>query len=195
MATLRFNGSQEIGEPVSWVLGVLVSLFSIIKIYNIFNINAYISGSSIGLIVGLILHELAHRDVSRRNGMHAEFIAYKPGLLLTALSGLIPNIILITPGYVRTTVYAYRPGLEKAITRSIAAGPITNILLSLLGYIAAHASTSSGIHIFLVDFASINAWVAFFNLLPIPPLDGSKLFRYNKVLWGALIAISLILLL
>ncbi|MEB3844957.1 MAG: M50 family metallopeptidase [Desulfurococcales archaeon] len=195
MAVLRFNGSQEIGEPVSWVLGVLVSLFSIIKIYNIFNINAYISGSSIGLIVGLVLHELAHRYVSRRNGLYAEFVAYKPGLLLTALSGFIPNIILITPGYVKTTIYSYVPGLEKAITRSVAAGPATNLILSLLGYLAAHVAGSTETHIFLADFASINAWVAFFNLLPIPPLDGSKLFRYNKMLWGALIILSLILLL
>ncbi|MEM3983774.1 MAG: hypothetical protein QW630_04545 [Sulfolobales archaeon] len=29
----------------------------------------------------------------------------------------------------------------------------------------------------------INAWIAFFNLLPLPPLDGSKIFRRSLIEW------------
>jgi Zn-dependent protease len=31
----------------------------------------------------------------------------------------------------------------------------------------------------------INLWIAFFNLLPIGPLDGRKIIEWNPIIWGA----------
>jgi Zn-dependent protease len=44
-------------------------------------------------------------------------------------------------------------------------------------------------------FAYINAWLALFNLLPIPPLDGSKMIRTNPALWLPVIAVAALLVL
>jgi Zn-dependent protease len=34
----------------------------------------------------------------------------------------------------------------------------------------------------------VNLWLAAFNLIPVPPLDGSKVFAWSKLIW-AIIAI------
>jgi Zn-dependent protease len=39
--------------------------------------------------------------------------------------------------------------------------------------------------------AMINLQLAFFNLIPFPPLDGSKIVRWNPALWGGLVAAAI----
>ena len=43
-----------------------------------------------------------------------------------------------------------------------------------------------------VSAAMINFFLALFNLLPIPPLDGSKVFTWNIPIWVVTIAIAAI---
>ena len=40
----------------------------------------------------------------------------------------------------------------------------------------------------------VNAMLAFFNMLPVGPLDGRKILRWNAVVFVALIAVSLLVL-
>jgi Zn-dependent protease len=40
----------------------------------------------------------------------------------------------------------------------------------------------------------VNAMLAFFNMLPVGPLDGKKIMRWNPVIFGVVIAVSLCLL-
>jgi Zn-dependent protease len=35
--------------------------------------------------------------------------------------------------------------------------------------------------------AFVNLFLGFFNLLPFPPLDGSRIFSINKPLWVAML--------
>ncbi len=184
---------REIGEPWSWVLGIIASVIAIVKIYNLFDLRVYVSGTFIGIITGFVLHELAHRNIAKKYGLKTEFTAYTPGLLLTVLSGFLPNIILLVPGYVKTVVYKYTPNLERIFFYSVAAGPATNIALALVARIASLAMPHAGVQAFLIDFSTINGWIAFFNLLPIPPLDGSKMFSLNKPVWIAMILLAFFL--
>jgi Zn-dependent protease len=39
----------------------------------------------------------------------------------------------------------------------------------------------------------INVFIALFNLLPFPPLDGSKVIEWDKKLWGLLILTTALL--
>lgn len=59
------------------------------------------------------------------------------------------------------------------------AGPLSNIVLALLmmlilGFVLPFVSTSSLIVLLLERIASISIFLGVFNLVPIPPLDGSK---------------------
>jgi Zn-dependent protease len=61
------------------------------------------------------------------------------------------------------------------------AGPVANILLALVSGILfritvmgpAMADAFGPLQLVLLSIASINLYLAFFNLIPIPPLDGS----------------------
>jgi len=61
------------------------------------------------------------------------------------------------------------------------AGPVSNILLALLTGgilrlmdIFMHSSINPQFHGFCIQLISINLGLSFFNLIPVPPLDGSK---------------------
>jgi Zn-dependent protease len=57
------------------------------------------------------------------------------------------------------------------------AGPFTNLLLAVLGAAVAHLTLGSAVWLtnFLVLFVQVNVGFFVFNMLPIPPLDGSRL--------------------
>ncbi len=40
--------------------------------------------------------------------------------------------------------------------------------------------------------AQLNAFLAVFNLLPIPPLDGSKIMPWNLTLWISVFAVAVV---
>lgn len=45
------------------------------------------------------------------------------------------------------------------------------------------------VFVFLM-LANLNAFLAFFNLLPIPPLDGSKILAWNAPVYIAAMAVA-----
>ncbi len=79
-----------------------------------------------------------------------------------------------------------------------AAGPTTNILISLVSLSAFRALSSfygySIVNTFLLTVAYVNAYLALFNMLPIPPLDGSKVLGWSMKNWAYLFIASVILL-
>lgn len=61
------------------------------------------------------------------------------------------------------------------------AGPASNILLALIGMIAMRMAIfvgSEDAQLLLLLFIRVNLGLCFFNLLPIPPLDGSYVLKY-----------------
>ncbi len=186
----------EIREPASWLLGVAAAVVSVAKVWNLHRIEV-LAPILAAVLVGFVSHELAHRTVARRYGLYAEFIAYTPSLAITFLSGFIPGLVILAPGYVAvyTGYYSYHPRVRDAYARSVAAGPATNIAISLASLALLElARPGPRAAVYLAYMADINAWMALFNLLPVPPLDGSKIFRWNTMLWAIMMAASIALM-
>jgi Zn-dependent protease len=178
------------GEPWSWVLGIISIAFAFLGV-NMFRIgtyrNFYYDGLLLGLIVGMILHESAHKYAGRRNGCASMYVATAWGVLVTLASGFFP-IKLLIPGF--TSLMCFGRVSREGEFEISSWGPLTNIALAIVTVMLIYA----GIHsIFLQGFLVINVWLAVFNLLPIPPLDGWKMMKIDPVKWGVMFAIGIIL--
>jgi Zn-dependent protease len=180
--------SLEIEEPLSWVAGIAALAFAWGG-FSALNPLFYLSPSFIAILIGFAVHEMAHKLVAIRYGGAAGFVAYGPGLLITFLSGLIPGIAILAPGYVRVVGWS-----DKTFFYSVTAGPASNIVIALVG-VALAGVVPGALKPYIYELVSINAFLAFFNLLPIPPLDGSKIIRHNAAVWGVLIVSSIVLML
>lgn len=121
----------------------------------------------------VVLHELAHKFVALAFGIPATFKMFPFGLVLGIILKLINSpFLIIAPGYVQL------PALQTPITRLIAlAGPLTNLLIFLIALIVLKKVKLSNKYFLLWNLTKqINLILFIFNLLPIPPLDGSKVF-------------------
>jgi len=140
------------------------------------------------LIFSVVLHEVAHGHMANWLGDPTARLAGRltlnPMRHIDPLGSIIlPALLLITHapiliGYAKPVPYnpynlraAYGEGLVAF------AGPGTNILLALIfGFLIRFSSAQLGpdlISAFAV-IVYVNILLALFNLIPVPPLDGSK---------------------
>ena len=152
----------------------------------------------IGVGAGFIFHELGHKFVAMHYGYYAEYELWPTGLLIALVSSFF-GFIFAAPG----AVVIYSNGMEKKTNGLISiAGPIVNIILGLiffliLGSLGDFIYTETGAIIYLICVLGtrINFFLAAFNLLPIPPLDGSKVMSWSVPVWLITFAIAAILVL
>lgn len=134
---------------------------------------------------GFVLHELSHKFTAQRYGYWAEFRMWPFGLVLALVTSVI-GFIFAAPG----ATYISGANISESENGKIsAAGPITNIVVAgiFLPFLLYGLATSSG---FLGELGLfgvyVNLFLAIFNLLPVLPLDGAKVFRWSKVKWASL---------
>lgn len=148
------------------------------------------------VIIAFLFHELAHRFVARRFGCVAFYKMWWEGIALGLVFmfmkpyGFIP---FVAPGAV--VIYPFRFG--RWGYRRIHLTEVESGLISLAGpsvnlFFAVFFKLFSGDVFSLISF--VNAWLALFNLLPIPPLDGSKILRWKMWIWFVLFVISIVLI-
>ncbi|MGD0977756.1 MAG: M50 family metallopeptidase [Candidatus Bathyarchaeia archaeon] len=135
------------------------------------------------LTVSFFIHEIAHKITAQRKGLWSEFRLTLWGSVMTLIFAFLP-IKFISPGAVMIAGAAEK----KEIGEISIAGPITNIVLSILFLGTAFASGPySPIFLFGGFF---NAYIAAFNLVPFGILDGHKIFSWSKIIWGLAFATS-----
>ncbi len=146
------------------------------------NLIYFLIPSFLAVITGFFFHELGHKIVSMKLGYPAFYKRWDLGLFLGLLFSLF-GFVFAAPGAVNIYGYVDRNSYGKI---SIA-GPAVNIFFAIL------LLPFSNFSIFkFIIF--VNAFLAFFNLLPIPPLDGSKVLRWNLFIYMIILIFSLILL-
>ncbi|MCS6785329.1 MAG: hypothetical protein NZ581_09080, partial [Candidatus Caldarchaeum sp.] len=140
-----------------------------------------------GFAVSFVGHELAHKFMGLRRGLAAEFRVFPAGLFVTLLTAILPvPFKVIMPGAVMIRGMA----TQKTIGEIAAAGPVFNLILAIAAFTMAKLLSNP----VLEAIASVNSFLMFFNMLPIPPLDGEKVFAWRWKNWAVIFGISLVLM-
>lgn len=158
-------------------------MLRILPFYDIIGISLAVA------IFAFLLHELAHRVVARRFGGTAVYKMWPYGALLALIISTL-GIIFAALGAVYINGVYDRDHLGKVSL----AGPATNIAIGIVFFSAYSLTASTITGLVLLYVASLNFYMGFFNLLPIPPLDGFKIWSWNKQYSIISIGISLFLL-
>jgi len=132
---------------------------------------------------GIILHELMHKFVALFFGISAVFKIFPIGIILAIVLKLVNSpFILIAPGYVEI-------GNTTDLTQLFFvafSGPLINLILFIIALIIIRKKKlSRNQHLFWYVTKQINIILFIFNMLPIPPLDGSKVwFSLYKIIFN-----------
>ena len=167
-----------------------------------------------GLIIGVILHEMGHGyaalkfgdDTAKREGRldwrqlhtHVDPI----GTLVFPLVGLLAGGFIFgwaRPVPIRPNRFSnYKTGMLVVSLAGVAA----NFALALVSALFLNVFDTGLMALILIKSVQINCILGVFNLLPIPPLDGSKViatlfpsterFFYESEQYGMFIIIGLI---
>jgi len=184
---IKFSG-REIKELIISII-VLSLAFSIaMSSPHYFLFYAIFPMAFIAVVTAFAFHEISHKYAGMKFGYWSEYRMFPQGLLFALLLSFV-GFVFAAPGAV--TIYGNPSREENGIIS--AAGPSANIVIASL--FLAISTMVTGIASNAISFiASINAFLAFFNLVPLGPLDGRKVFSWNIGIWGGMIAVSMILL-
>ncbi len=141
------------------------------------------------VLIALTFHEYAHGWMALRLGDHTARLLGR--LTLNPIRHLDPigTLLLFLVGFgwakpVPVNPYNFRGDIKRGLLLVSAAGPAANLILAcagavLLGLIIGLFGLYAGLHsplgMIVQAVILVNLILAFFNLLPIPPLDGSKI--------------------
>ncbi len=139
---------------------------------SLFDVEEFKMAAMIG-IPAIILHELFHKFASLALGIPAFYNMSLFGLAIgIVLRAIGSGIIFFIPGYVQIVAANTTPWQTFIISF---AGPFANLLLFTGAILTLkYAKLSSKWKRILYLTKRINIWLFILNMLPIPPLDGSK---------------------
>jgi Zn-dependent protease len=169
---------------------LLISLLVLSLIFGSFNFSL-LPVTIFIVLIAFFSHEMSHKFVAMHYGCEAEYKMWPFGLamgLVTSLFGFTiaaPGAVYISP-YKKGFAFKVANLTKRNYAIISLSGPLVNIVLASL-LLAINLLYPLSL---LAMTARISFFLAMFNLLPIPPMDGSKVMSWNIKVWGLLIAIS-----
>src|SRR6267143_2619451 len=191
----QFSPGEISSIIIAWlVLSVAITYGNFTRLFTgTGNLEVVIAGF-VATATGFIIHEMGHKFVAIRRGYVAHFRLWMWGLLLTLFivvfsgGGIVfgaPGAVYIAPAAMAAYGYdsATRPRDPERENMVIsAAGPGINLAFAI-AFLALFLAVPLGS--FLSTIAqfgfALNVGLGSFNMLPVPPLDGSKIFRKNLI--------------
>lgn len=165
------------------------------------------------LLFAISIHEYAHAQCA--DSMGDPTARYMGRLTFNPMAHLDPigAILLVVAGFgwakgVPINVNNFR-NCREGILKVSFAGPAANLFLCFLAalmmaLLGRMGMLSDGLYKFLFWMQLYNVWFAFFNLIPVPPLDGSRIlsellpakqsWQFNEIVdrYGFYILIALV---
>lgn len=164
------------------MVAALTYIFSELALFRQKTLYEYYKGLTakdlffVAIVTGpaVVLHELAHKFVALLFGLVAELHVSLTGLFLGIILKMLGSpFIVFVPGYVSMEGIAS----HGAYGMTAFAGPLANLLLFLVSFIVLKKrKMKKGTRILFMLTKNINLWLFIFNMLPIPPFDGYKVF-------------------
>jgi Zn-dependent protease len=173
--------------------------------------------SIITLFIAFPVHELAHAWTAEQLGDSTPRRTGRLSLNPLVHLDLLGSILFLAAGFgwakpVPFNPYNFRNGPQLGTVVVAAAGPFSNFVMALLAAIPFRLGAFAGVQAdsplawvvtFLDIFIQLNIFLLLFNLIPVVPLDGSKILRglapreWDRPLdqlerWGPFILLALV---
>ena len=177
----RLTSTAEIRD-IAAAIGVLsVAFYLIFYVRDARGVLYYAVLAALSVLAGFFVHEMSHKAVARMYGCWAEFRAdYR--MLGFALLMSVFGFLFAAPGAV---LIMGNIGPRENGKISLA-GPASNLLVALAclpfwmfsmpGVSDTAVNIAYGIYFFSVFLGA-------FNMIPIMPFDGAKIWRWNKAIY------------
>ncbi|WP_456366150.1 site-2 protease family protein [Thermococcus sp.] len=166
---------------------LIISFLVLVLLFSDFRIGL-LPYASLAVLTAFVFHELAHKLVAERYGYATFYRRWDAGIVLALLVGLVSRVLSGTTWVFAAVgavqIYApYMPSHRPTFGKIALAGPAVNVLVGITGLLLMPLTTGS-LKLALALTTSVNLWIAFLNLWPIPPLDGWKVLRWNAGVWA-----------
>ena len=165
--------------------GNLLEIFSM-EFFTYFIISLFTAG------LGFLLHELGHKFVAQHYGAAAEFRSFDQMLYGALGLAAAIGVIFAAPGAVFISGQITRK--ENGIIS--AAGPLINFGLGIVFFMfmVFYGNVSPFLtKLFEIGFG-VNLFLGLFNMIPIGFFDGRKIFQWQPIIWGLMVAFGVIFL-
>lgn len=145
----------------------------------------------VALVFSVVIHEMAHGYAA--NWLGDPTARLQGRLSANPLVHIDPLMSVIIPGLLILSGSSFLFGAAKPVPYNpynftnqkwgeaivAAAGPLANVFIAIVFAVLVHSSAMLGLSqtfvILAVQIIMLNIFLALFNLVPIPPLDGSKI--------------------
>ncbi len=140
----------------------------------------------LSVFTAFFLHEMGHRILARKYGCWSEFRMWERGLIFAVITAFL-GFVFAAPG----AVYISGMITREQNGKISAAGPAVNVAIAfiMIGVALFTSPFIGGIALFI---AWINIFLAGFNLIPFPPLDGSKVLKWGIIPYISMVALVII---
>ena len=132
--------------------------------------------------IATIVHELSHRLFGRHYGYPSELQFWGLGAITMLITSWIFGTVFAQPSRTLMKGKADASDLQEVIVR--VAGPLVNLLFAGISFLL----IPLGGYLTVMGTAgfSMNLLTSVVALMPVKPMDGERIFRWNRLIWAVI---------